>query len=149
MAEKKIGENKYRVDQLPATEAHKLMLRLVKMAGPLFPGLAEMAAGGQLAGAVKAIRTKGAEQKEGDNVSDDEMLSLFKAFQGFVEQLDVDVAHNLLVELCEKAEIAEQSGWVEVTFDHHIKSILDAYKLAFFVIQVQFRDFFPADRRKT
>lgn len=134
MAEKKIGSRTFRADKLPATQATSLMFRLGKVVGPAL---------GSLAGA-SSIKDLAA--LAGDESQNTKVLTLVGDLFG---NLDPVVAQNLLVELCELAKVQAPGGNYEnVIFDATFDtSVADAFKVAAFVVQVNFGDFFAAAPR--
>ena len=138
MAEKKIGSRKYRVDKLPATEANKLLIRLIKFLGPSFEAIAELLAGGGIQGAAAALKG-----------SDNDLSGAARSLGMFAANLDPDETHEMLKDICEVAQAAGPNGYEEIVFEMHMTDLMEAYQLAIYVLQVQFRDFLPGNPLKT
>ena len=123
MAEKKIGKNTYSVTPLLASEALKLMGKIVKLVGP---GLTDL---------TDAF-------KKGENESDKAAIA---AIQKIIGQMDWDDSVDLMIDLCERAEIKRSEGYQTVIFDNDFTDNKDEMLgLMWFVLEENFRDFFPA-----
>ena len=123
--EKKIGDKTYRVDKMTATVATQYMFRIGKAAAPLLPAL-------------KGINIASLMGPQGDDSKTLEMIA------GFLKGLDPVEGQSLLVELCEKAEVqGPQGNYEPVIFDVAFSgNVMDAFKVAGLVVQVNFSDFF-------
>lgn len=129
MADKKIGENFYRVPPILATEALKLQFRLLGFAGPAVKALP----------AVLASRQGGSieDRAKAEAAGLDAIASVFT-------NADPSKITTFISDVCEMAHVSEDGKTYEpVIFDHHLsddqKSILP---LAFFVLKELLGDFF-------
>ena len=127
MADKKIGGNYYRVQPILATEALRLQVRLLNIAGP----------------AVKALPAVLAARKDATNVAGAEQAGL-EAIAAVFTTADPDRVQQFITDVCEKAEISEDGkSYDALIFDHHMsddqKSIIP---LTLFVLKELLGDFF-------
>lgn len=129
MADKKIGDNFYRVTPILATEALRLQFRLLGFVGPAVQALP----------ALLAARKDGTEaEKQATEVAG------LNAIAAIFMQADPNKVTQFITDVCEMAEISEDGKTYEgVVFDHHLsddqKSIIP---LTFFVLKEQLGDFF-------
>lgn len=127
MADKKIGGNYYRVSPILATEAMRLQVRLLNIAGP----------------AVKALPAILAARKGSGDAAGAEQAGL-EAISAVFTTADPERVTDFITDVCEKAEISEDGKVYEpLVFDHHMsddqKSILP---VTFFVLKELLGDFF-------
>lgn len=126
---KEIGGTMFEVTQHPAKRAMRLLTRLGKLAGPLV-AMATGPAKGGLAGA--------------------DAGGLARAIGGLFEALPPDEVDGFLAELFVSTRIIEPDGRLTnlwPVYDLRMQGrTLDALKLAAFVVEVNFSDFFDALR---
>lgn len=125
MAEKKIGKETFRVDKMGARDAQRLLLRIGKMLGPGIEAFASAV------------------------TSTDRETGALQAIGGMLTRADPAEADALLVDLCQSASInvegMPKGQYDPVIFDHHMDAdLMQAWQLAAFVLEVNFRDFFSA-----
>ena len=124
MAEEIIAGREFRCEKLPASEALKLLGRVLKVAGPAI-------------GAVQGALASGSEA--------DRDATLVKALGDLAAGADMDSAVRLVVDLSSLSAVRVNGAFEPVVFDHHFAAnLLDAFKVAAFVLRVQFGDFFAA-----
>jgi len=126
MPEQKIDDVTIRCEKLPAREAQRLLLRLGKMLGPALESVAYL-----------------------QSVSGDEDVERVTAaiLGDVLAKADVDQADALLTQLIEAAQIksVKSGGYEPIVFDHHFQdNLIGAWKVAGFVLKVNFADFFGA-----
>ena len=123
MAEKKIGKNTFSCDKMPATEATEWAFRLGRAAAPLLDKIGSIVKDAQ----------------KGD--TDDATL---KALANFLAQLNPAEGRTIVVSMAEKAQVKQPQGHFEpVVFDAVFNdNLLEAFQVAAWVIQVNFKDFF-------
>lgn len=124
-AERTIGNATFKAAKLPPRDAQRLLLRMGKIVGP---GLTRL---------VTALKKE--DEAERDAVAVEVIAEM-------IAKADVDEADDLLVYLCTKAMIKEDNlPYVDVVFDHHFQNdLMQAWQVAYFVLEVNFRDFFGA-----
>lgn len=124
-AERKIGTATFKAAKLPPRDAQRLLLRIGKIVGP---GLTRLVAA-----------LKGEDEGERDTAAVEVIAEM-------IAKADIDEADSLLVYLCSKAMIKEEGlPYVDVVFDHHFQDdLMQAWQVAYFVLEVNFRDFFGA-----
>lgn len=125
MAERKIGKDTFRVAKMGARASQRLLLRIGKLLGPGIETFATAVA------------------------STDRERSAIQAIGGMLAKASPEEADALLVDLCSEAQINVQgtsAGQYEpVVFDHHLDhDLIQAWQVAGFVLEVNFRDFFGA-----
>lgn len=127
MADKKIGGNYYRVSPILATEALRLQVRLLNIAGPAVKALP----------AVLAARSGAGDRSNAEQAGLDAIAAVFTT-------ADPDRVSQFVTDVCEKAEIsADGKAYESLIFDHHLsddqKSIIP---VTFFVLKELLGDFF-------
>lgn len=129
MPEQKIDDVTVRCEKLPAREAQRLLLRLGKVLGPALDGIALLRSG----------------------VDEENLERVMAAIVNDVlARADVDEADSLITQLVESAQIksATGGGYEAIVFDHHFQdNLAGAWKVAGFVLKVNFADFFTAADR--
>lgn len=118
--ERKIGDRTYSCVKMPADQATFYAFRLGGLAAPLMENLNTLTGG------------------SGDD-------GIFKAIGKFLTTLDPKESQGLIIELCQMAKVtARSSGAYEpVVFNATFSdNVLNAFKVAAFVIEVNFADFF-------
>lgn len=127
MADKKIGGNYYRVQPILATEALRLQVRLLNIAGP----------------AVKALPAVLAARKGGADTGVAEAAGL-EAIAAVFTTADPDKVSTFITDVCEKAEISSDGKTYEgLIFDHHMSEDQQSIiPVTFFVLKELLGDFF-------
>lgn len=130
MAEKKIGDNTYRVDPLLATKALLLQARVMRVVGPALSKFGEVMQG------VGPKKTE--EEKAKGNAA------AIEAFASIFAQSRPEELAELIKDLCQVARIRRPSGVYDpVDFDGDMSDKQrDIIPLAVFVLREQFGDFF-------
>jgi hypothetical protein len=127
VAEKKIGQDTYRVHKAGAREQQRMLLRIGRIAGPAITAFTDALAG-------DGDREKGA----------------LNALGGMLTNANPDEAEQLLVDLCQMAQVntggMPVGQYDPVIFDHHMDGLAlqTCWEVAGFVLEVNFRDFFDA-----
>ncbi len=123
MAERKIGGQTFRVDQLPAKRALVLFARIGKLLGPGLPKL------------VSAMANR--EDEASSNAAAAEALS------SILRDVEPEAFADFLEEIVQTAEIIENGQKLPVNFDGHFSGRMgDAVQVAAFVLRELFGDFF-------
>jgi hypothetical protein len=118
--EKQIGEHTYLARQLPATKAHKLLIRIGKILGP--------AIGGGLDGVKGSFK-------------DDAAGAIGRAVSGLFERATPDEVDAILKEFVEYSEVDGKP--LKSCFDLHFAGKLaDMYLWFAFALEVNYSDFF-------
>lgn len=124
MAEKKLGNSTYRCEKLKPLDAQRLLIRVGKIFGPSIHHL----------GTVLSIEDEAERDREALRMIGD-----------FLSTLEPDTAEEILVALCEMAQVKEGTGgYDQVIFGHHMQDLMEAWQVAAFVLGAQFSDFFGA-----
>lgn len=127
MAEKKIGDSTYRCEKLKPLDAQRLLIRLGKIFGPSIHHL----------GTVLSIEEEAERDRE-----------TLRMIGEFFTTIDPDQAEAILVDLCKSAQVKqEKGGYDQVIFEHQFDDLVEAWAVAAFVLETQFRDFFGAALR--
>lgn len=127
MAEKKIGQDTYRVQKVGAREQQRMLLRLGRLLGPAITAFTD------------AIASEG-----------DRERGALSAVGGMLTNANPDEAEQLLVDICQMAQVntaGMPAGQYEpIIFDHHMDGLplQTCWEVAGFVLEVNFRDFFDA-----
>ena len=123
MAEEIIAGREFRCEKLPASEALKLLGRVLKVAGPAIGAILSMA---------------------GENEADLN-AGVVKALCDSAAGADMDSAVRLVIDLTSLSAVRVNGAFEPVVFDHHFSgSLMDAFRVAAFVLRVQYADFFTA-----
>ncbi|WP_370194370.1 MULTISPECIES: phage tail assembly chaperone [Aurantimonas] len=130
MAERKINSTLYSVGSILATRAINLQMRLGKVVGPAIDELPTILGG--------------ASENAPDAKKQAATAALVRAFAAVFEKNDAEEVTNLMVEICEIAEVREGSRYRRVIFDQDFttENLVEAYQLCGFVLMETFGGFF-------
>lgn len=118
--EREIGEHKYKTCKLPAETAWLLKLKLVKVFGPALQGLLAVA-------------------QDSSDGKKEEVLGMVGEFLG---SIDPEGLVKLLKEVCSNAWQDGQKITPDRFNECFVDSYQDAIKVAWFVCEVNYKDFF-------
>lgn len=130
MAERKINNNTYRVEPLPAGEAIELFADIMLIVGPA-------------AGRLPAIIIAMSETGEGGTVMTD--VAAIAAMSDIVKASSPAAVRKLVDRIASVAKVQSSSGeFDKVSLDEDFERPFDAIPVLRFVIEEQFSDFFTA-----
>lgn len=123
MAERVIHGETYKFEKLRNPfDGAKLLGRVVQFFGP---------AGGYL--------DRIFDQKEGTRD-----VAILAAMGAVIKGMDIDEVVSFLRELCSLVQIKMNGAYEPLVPDHHLRSEMEMFEVVFFVLEVQFKDFFVA-----
>lgn len=122
MAERNIDGEDYRFDKLNPFAGIRLAGRVMKFFGPAW-------------GYIDGLFDQDEEER------DKQALIVFGMI---IQDLDVMEMVDFLKELCGYCQIKMNGKYEPVVPEHHMRSEMEVFKVALFVLEVQCRDFFAA-----